>query len=132
MTLFRHMTYETCQLLPFFSAIMAMILCGILLMLDMIHATDSIDNIKIIYEVVVVTVGFFVIFCLSWIMKYCWCQLIGILYTYVFFICLWLCRYTEGRNGIFGDNIMYAHGILFLIGLIYLICVIKVLVRRKS
>lgn len=130
MNSFRHLTYGTCQMLPFFSAIVATILCGILLALDMIHSNESIDAVKIGYEIAVVTVGFFVVFALSWIMRFCWYQLLGILYTYVFFMCVWLCRYTEGRYGLFGDHIILAHAILFGIGLIYSASVIRLITKR--
>ena len=132
MNYFRHLTYGTCQMLPFISAIMATILCGILLMLDMIHSTDRLEEAKILYETAVVTVGFALVFALSWIMKFCWYQLLGILYTYVFLICVWLCRYTEGRYGIFGDHIILVHAILFGIGILYTASVICLLRKRRN
>lgn len=132
MNYFRHLTYGTCQMLPFVSAILATILCGVLLMLDIIHSTDRLEEAKIMYEMAVVTVGFSVVFGLSWIMKFCWYQLLGILYTYIFLTCVWICRYTEGRCGIFGDNIMIVHAILFGLGIIYTLSVICLLRKRNN
>ena len=129
---FRHMTYGTCQMMPFISAIMATVLCGILLMLDLIHSTDRLEEAKILYETAVVTVGFCIVFCLSWIMRFCWYQLLGILYTYVFIVCMWLCRYTEGRYGIFGDHIILVHAILFGIGIAYSCSVFTLLWKRRK
>ena len=126
MSRFRHISYETCRRLPFISSVVATILSGVLLSLDMIHYSESLEMVKIIYEILVVTVGFFVVFCFSWILHYCWYQLIGIMYTYVFFVCLWLCRYTEG---LFAEYIVEIHAGLFVVGIIYCILLFR---QRKD
>lgn len=127
MSRFRHLSYRTCQRLPFFSAILATILAGILLVLDFIHGSNTLFHVKVIYEILVVTIGFFLIFAFSWILHFCWSQLFGILYTYIFFICLWLGRYPEGQHGIFGSYLIHIHAFLFIIGLIYTIFVIHII-----
>lgn len=125
MTKIRHLSYETCQLLPFFSTFVATMLCGVLLTLDLIQSSGDVEPIKICYEIIVVSVGFILIFLFSWILRYCWFQLIGIIYTYAFMLCLWICRYTEGHNGIFGRHIIEAHALMLIMGVIYCYAVIR-------
>lgn len=127
MSRFRHISYETCQRLPFVSSMIATILSGVLLVLDVIHHSHGLDEVKIIYEIVVVTVGFFLVFCFSWILRFCWYQLIGILYTYVFMVCLWL-----GRYGVFGEYLVHCHVGLFAVGMIYSGAVVSFLIMRKK
>lgn len=130
MSRFRHLSYQTCQRLPFISAILATVLAGILLILDFIQGSNTLFHVKVFYEILVVSIGFFLIFAFSWILHFCWTQLFGILYTYIFFLCLWLARYPQGSHGIFGPYLIHIHAILFIIGLFYTIFVIRQIINK--
>lgn len=108
------------------SAMVATMLSGVLLALDLIHNSNSMEAAKMTYEILVVTVGFFLVFAFSWILRFCWYQLIGILYTYVFMVCLWM-----GRYGMFGEYLVHWHVGMFVVGIIYTGAVIVLLLRRK-
>jgi len=118
---FRKVSIKSAQHIPIISAVSACVMTGMLLVLDLLKASGSVDELKIMYECIVVSSGFFLVFCFSWIIGMCWRQLFGIIYTYLFVICLWLTRYPEGQYGAFGKYIHHFHGMVFLIGIIYCI-----------
>lgn len=102
------------QRLPIWSAITATALAGCLTFYELP------EWVKVCYELVVVSYGFWVMHKFIKVLKLCFVVRSGMYYTYFFFLCLWARRYPEGQNGIFGQYLNMAQAIMFVIGCCFL------------
>jgi len=128
----RKFSIRSTQHIPIYSAALATLLTGSLLLIDILSNHPCIECIKIIYECTVVSAGFILVFCFSWLIGMCWSQLFGIIYTYLFVLCLWLTRYPSGQYGIFGSYIPHFHALIFAIGIIYCAYVITARMKKRG
>ena len=120
----KHFSCKLIQYLPILSASTATIVCAILVVFDVVFPDTSTELIKVIYEMLVVSFGFLSIYCFSKLFGYCLRQRIGIYYTYFFLVCMWLRRYPNGEDGVFGNYIEEAHILMLSFGLLYVVYVL--------
>lgn len=112
----KHAALSSIQRIPFYASAAGTTLCIILSHTDGWFA----DMSRVMYETGVITAGFWIIYVFSVYLGFCTFQRLGIYYSYLVFLCVWLRRYPDGHSGFFGQYLDHAHIFMSILGLIYL------------
>lgn len=124
-TRIKHLCCKLIQRIPVYTAVGSFLVCVAISFTDAVSASHITQRLNALFTFAVVNAGFVTIYSLSKAMGMCRVQRLGILYTYLFLLCVWLRINTHGHYGIFGQYIHHFHALVSAIGLTYIIYVIR-------